>query len=231
MTLKYGVLKCTLASDSRLQRSRHKKELQYHLHADLNVAGSTKPWDVAVNVGTNDADDLLRYRLALDYHHSIVGTLKALPLGLNELTGTKALPALDFLRTDVLAETGKWRDSDVMDGSLGAEPCASLKRLLDQAHAKGWNVYFFGRLYTGGEKGIHDMHMNQGSSGGFVNAGDDHNDHNDTWQDGAVIVEMDDGDWGGYFTAFTQQAVPTDDLGNEQARAHENDDDDPGSRA
>ena len=231
MTLKYGVLKCTLASACRMQRAKHKSEFQYHLHADLKVEGSAQAWDVAVNVGTNDADDLLRYRLVLDYHHPLTQTLSALPKGLKELTGTQTLPALDFLRSDVLAETGKWRDSDVMDGSEDAEPYASLKRLLDQAFGAGWNVYFFGRLYTTGGDGIHDIHMNQGSSGGFVNAGDDHNDHNDIWQDGAVIVEMTDSTWGGYFTAFTQQAVPTDDLGNEESRAHEIDDDDPGSLA
>jgi uncharacterized protein YukJ len=212
-----------------MQRARHKKEFQYHLHADLAVAGSTKPWDVAVNVGTNDSDDLLRYRLVLDYHHPLTGSLAELAMGLKELTGTKAFPALDFLRSDLLAETGKWRDSDVMDGSEDAEPYASLKRLLDQAYANSWNVYFYGRLYTTGGDGIHDIHMNQGSTGGFVNEGDDHNDHNDVWQDGAVIVEMADGEWGGYFTAFTQQSVPTNDRGNVRDGAHEIDDTDPGS--
>jgi hypothetical protein len=33
-------------------------------------------WDVAVNVGTNDADDLLKYKLIYDFHHPIIDTLK-----------------------------------------------------------------------------------------------------------------------------------------------------------
>jgi hypothetical protein len=40
--------------------------------------------------------------------------------------GKAGLPALDFLRSDILANTGKWRDSDVMDGSELPEPAATL---------------------------------------------------------------------------------------------------------
>jgi len=31
--------------------------------------------DVAINVGTNDADDLLKYKLIFDFRHSIIQTL------------------------------------------------------------------------------------------------------------------------------------------------------------
>jgi uncharacterized protein YukJ len=63
--------------------------------------------------------------------------------------------------------------------------------------------------------------MNQGSTGSFVNNGvDDHNDHNDVWQDGAVLVDLGDPEWVGYFTAITQQLVPTDDLGNPKTGGH-----------
>jgi hypothetical protein len=47
--------------------SHHGHETQYHLHCNLQVGGAT--WYVAVNVGTNDADDLLKYKLAFDFHH------------------------------------------------------------------------------------------------------------------------------------------------------------------
>src|SRR5262249_32298174 len=78
--------------------------------------------------------------------------------------------------------------------------------------------------------GIHDVHMNQGSSGSFLNNGrDDHNDHNEIWQDGAVIVDFGQPECSAYFTAFTQQMVPTDDLGNPEKQSHEIQDSDPGS--
>lgn len=60
----------------------------------------------------------------------------------------------------MLAETGAWRDSDVMDGSDIPEPVATLKRLLLKAKATGADVYIFGRTYAPPDKGIHDVHMN-----------------------------------------------------------------------
>jgi uncharacterized protein YukJ len=106
-----------------------------------------------------------------------------------------------------------------MDGSELAEPVASLLRLFENARAKNADVYIFGRKYTTG-LGIHDVHMNQGSTGSFLNRGNDSNDHNDVWQDGAVLVDLGEPEWAGYFTAFTQQLVPTDDLGNPKKGGH-----------
>jgi uncharacterized protein YukJ len=73
--------------------------------------------------------------------------------------------------------------------------------------------------------------MNQGStSDAFLNNGqDDHNDHNDVWQDGAVLVDFNEPQWAAYFTAFTQQIVPTDELGNPADDSHGIQDADGGS--
>jgi uncharacterized protein YukJ len=212
VTLAYGYVKAKIVSESKLKPSRHGHEIQYHLHFNLLVDGSN--WDVAVNVGTSDADDLLKYKLAFDFRHSVIRTLAAAEAGSHDLTGQAALPALDFLRSDLLANTGKWRDSDVMDGSETAEPSASLQRLLSRAHQENFDVYIFGRFYSEGN-GIHDVHLNQGSSKSFIHRpDDDSNDHNDIWQDGAVLVDIGEPEWAAYFSAFNQQSVPTDDLGN-----------------
>jgi uncharacterized protein YukJ len=220
MTLVYGFIRSRVASKPKLQSSRHGSETQYHLHVSLTFDGAGQsPWDCAINVGTDDADDLLRYRLVYDFHHPILDQLRAADPGFNDLTGSSALPALDFLRSDLLAETGSWRETDVMDGSSAAEPIASLERLLTSARKANADVFVFGRKYVDGD-GIHDVHMNQGSTGSFVNHGNDSNDHNDVWQDGAVVVDLGDGRVGAYFTAFTQQLVPTDDLGNPAADGH-----------
>lgn len=223
MALTYGFLKCKIVSDPALKASRHKNEMQYHLHSTLEVAeddGSTRQWDSAINVGTNDSDDLLKYKFIFDFHHPIITTLKAARSGFSDLTEAEHLPALDFLRSDVLNETGTWRNSDIMDGSNQVEPVASLLRLLSKAHAGNFDFYVFGRKYTDGF-GIHDVHMNQGSQGSFLNNGvDDHNDHNDIWQDGAVIVDTQQPELAAYFTVFTQQLVPTDKLGNPDADSH-----------
>jgi uncharacterized protein YukJ len=107
----------------------------------------------------------------------------------------------------------------VMDGSEGAEPAASLKRLLSGAHQENRDVYIFGRFFSQGN-GLHDVHLNQGSSKGFIHRpDDDSNDHNDIWQDGAVMVDIGEPEWAAYFSAFNQQLVPTDELGNPQPGA------------
>ncbi len=225
MALTYGFVKCKITSNPALKPSRHNNETQYHLHSTLAVTsedGSVQRWDSAINVGTNDSDDLLQYKLIFDFHHPIIATLKAAGSGFTDLTGTDQLPALDFLRSNVLTETGPWRNSDIMDGSNQVEPVASLLRLLQKARSDKFDVYIFGRTYTGGDLGIHDVHMNQGSQKSFLNNGvDDHNDHNDIWQDGAVIIDIGQPELAAYFTVFTQQMVPTDRLGNPVSDSHE----------
>jgi uncharacterized protein YukJ len=160
-------------------------------------------------------------------------TLQRAGGGFHDLTGTHALPALDFLRSDILRETGSWRDSDVMDGSTAPEPVQSLLRLLKRAREQEADVYIFGRTYTDGGPGIHDVHMNQGSgTAAFYNDHEhDDNDHNDIWQDGAVLVDFGQPEAAGYFTAFTQQTVPTDDFGNPDRNSHEIQETDDGSLA
>ena len=213
MTLAYGFVRSRVEQVSGFKSSKRPHETQYHLHAKLKVAD--EDWDVAINVGTNDADDLLQYRLVFDFHHPIIATLRGAALGKTDLTGTAALPALDFLRSNILSETGNWRLSDVMDGSAHGDPAASLLRLFERAQAQQSDVFVFGRFYTTGDLGIHDTHMNQGSAKSFLHRPeDDSNDHNDVWQDGAVLVNLGDDGWAAYFAAFEQQFVPTDDLGN-----------------
>lgn len=75
MTLTYGYVKCTVVSEPVLKGSRHGHETQYHLHANLRVGSEN--WDTAINVGTNDADDLLKYKLV-----STITTRAARPSGL-----------------------------------------------------------------------------------------------------------------------------------------------------
>ena len=69
MTLAYGYVKAKVVSEPKLKPSRHLDEIQYHLHFSMLVDG--KNWDVAVNVGTNDADDLLKYKLVFDFRHPV----------------------------------------------------------------------------------------------------------------------------------------------------------------
>lgn len=212
MTLPYGFAKATVTGDPWLKPSPGPRGTEYHVHSTLDVAGNS--WDVAINVGTDDADDLLVYKLVYDFHHPFLANLSGAPMGRNDLAGTTGLPALDFQRSDVLAETGGWRASGVMDGSISPEPVASIARLLSNAKSQVLTIYIFGRFYSGGD-GIHDTHMNLGSTGKYLHRpGSGNKDQNDVWQDGALLVDLGAGRWAGYFAAFQNQLLPTDDLGN-----------------
>jgi uncharacterized protein YukJ len=216
MTLPYGFVKAKPASLPRLQSKQMNahgaEELQYHLHLSLDVNGAM--WDTAVNVGTDDASDLLKYKIVEGFKNPIAETMRG-ALGAVDLTGTQGLPALDFLRGGILDGTGAWSVSDVLtDGAAQKQPPARLAQLLGQAFQGKNDVYVFGRFYSEGN-GIHDVHMNQGSRGRFIHRpGGDGNDHNDIWQDGALMIDFGAGGWVAYFSAFTGQTVPTDDLGN-----------------
>jgi hypothetical protein len=68
-----------------LKGTHRQHETQYHLHFSFLV--DDVDWDVAVNVGINDDNDLLRFKLVLDFRHSIIQTLRAAELGAQVLTG------------------------------------------------------------------------------------------------------------------------------------------------
>jgi Uncharacterized conserved protein (DUF2278) len=89
MSLDYGFVKCKVVSQPVMKGTHRRRETQYHIHATLRVVdgGATQAWDTAINVGTNDADDLLNYRFAFDYHHRIIDTLKEAAPGFHDLTG------------------------------------------------------------------------------------------------------------------------------------------------
>ncbi len=232
MTLIYGLVKCKVVSEPFLKSTRGRKETQYHVHATLSVPSpdGEQKWDTAINVGTNASNDLLKYKVVFDYQHPIIETLRSTQAGLTELTDAGALPALDFLRSDLLNATGPWRLSDVMDGSEQQDPAASVMRLLLRAKRLQADVYIFGRLYADGTLGIHDIHMNQGSTGKYINNGlNNQDERNAVWQDGAVVVDFGLPEWAAYFTVFTQQLVPTDALGNPVDASHHMGDTDPGS--
>jgi Uncharacterized conserved protein (DUF2278) len=96
MSLGYGFVKALVVSEPRLQSKELPNEIQYHLHLTLKVGEGT--WDVAVNVGTNDADDALKYKLVYDFHHAkLIAQLST--VAYTDLTNTDQLPALDFLRS------------------------------------------------------------------------------------------------------------------------------------
>ena len=224
MSIPYGFLKCKVISEPRLVSSRHGRETEFHLQTTLEADSSdgNQKWASAINVGSNRAEDQLKYRIVNDFHHPITQTLAAADAGFQDLTDQQSLPALDFLRSDLLNNTGSWQTSEVTEESSLDEPSAALKSLLERARSEQADVYAFGRTFTSGGLGIHDVHMNQGSTGSDERS-------NAIWQDGGVLIDFGVDGWSAYFAAFSQQLVPTDDQGDPTSDAHPIDDSDPGS--
>ena len=70
----YGFLKGKVADIPGLRHKRIKHEIQYHLHATIQFdlsSGTTQDWDTAIDVGTNDSDDLRKYKLVFDFRHPV----------------------------------------------------------------------------------------------------------------------------------------------------------------
>jgi uncharacterized protein YukJ len=208
--LKYGVLKGHVAGDPWSQAARHSDDVHFHLHVEVDTGGRGV-FDVAVNVGTNNPDDLLMYTFCDTYVHQICQTLNDLPLGYTALEELSKLPALDFIRSDVIptGRAGLSKNQPVGDDDPeNTEPYRTLAALAQGAAAAGSPVYVFGHPYDTG-MGVHDVHMNQGSSGSYTNHSG--GEHNETWEDGAVLIQFRDR-WVALFTAFSGQEMPTDDV-------------------
>jgi uncharacterized protein YukJ len=232
MAIVYGFAKCKVGSEPKLRKSERYGEVEYHLVVTLEVptADGTQPWQGQINVGSESAGDALKYRLVNTYQNAILDTLAGTAAGFTNLTGQQSPPALDFLRSDILANTGSWTEPGTMDGSADPQPIPSVISLLEAASQEQADVYVFGHMFDDNGIGMHDIHMNQGSTGTLLNNRQDANkDHNEIWQDGAILVDFGNGSWTGYFTAFAQQLVPTDSLGDPLANAHPITDSDPGS--
>jgi len=77
-----------------------------------------------------------------------------------------------------------------MDGSDAVEPVATLGRLLSKAHRENARRLCVRPFLQGGRR-----HSRRTSQSGIEerlhsSPGDDSNDHNDVWQDGAVMINV-----------------------------------------
>lgn len=207
--LPYGVLKGRVASKPRSQTAlHHGQDVHYHLHAMI-AAGEQGTWDMAINVGTNSPDDVLRYRFVEPFTHAILSQFEGLSPGYKSLE-QEGLPALDFLRSDIIpggVSTLGVNTAIQDDNPEASQPYAQLARLLVEATQTQAPIYIFGHPYSTG-LGIHDIHMNQGSTGSYTQRGG--REHNDVWEDGALLIQFPDR-WVALFTAFAGQRLPTDD--------------------
>jgi len=146
--------------------------------------------------------------------------LKALKLGYQKVASKPGGLALDYVRGGLFdPATMKVVPPDApgVDNDLKDLLEAAFMRAMEQG---GATVYAIGEKWgpeaTRKDKyfqfkpgnGMHDIHMNQG------NGEAKYSKYNGVWQDGAVVIEHEDGKWLGIFLAFQSQTFDTDEQGN-----------------
>ena len=184
-------------------------------HLEIRVEDGTASHRIALNVRSKFHPHDLLYCVRSQLSHPVLDALKAASVGLTDLWNGEAGPSLDYLRSGLLS-----RDEMKLAPFRQDGPANDLRDLIEPLILEGLNQpdvtfhalgerwgperrrvdRYFGFLPG---SGIHEVHMNQGSSGGHASG-------NGAGQDGALFIH--DGRtnaWTGIFLAFQSQSWST----------------------
>ena len=215
---KYGVLRgrAVAAAEERGDRTSP--------HYQIKVMAEGEPWRIAVNVKSSDKGgsgpdrSLLLYRVIDDFRHPILATVKQFKEGFHPIAPGLKNGGVDYIRGHLFDPKdmrllppdlpGDGNDlNDVID--------AQVERALTDPNAV---IFAFGQPWGPENKpdttfkfkpnrGVHDIHMNQGNPRSGGHAGD-----NGVWHDGGLLFWFPGADrWVAAFLAFQSQSWHTDD--------------------
>jgi uncharacterized protein YukJ len=187
-------------------------------HYQVRIVDDTTDYRIAINVKSQLAPSEVEYLVVEHYQHPITAMAEQLPLGFTPLRSAPGSGALDFIRSNPF-DRSQMRPLPAnvpgFDNDLNDKIDRVMQRALADEHAL---VHAFGQRWgpepTTKDKyfgflpgnGIHDIHMNQGNSGRFVQ--DD-----GVYQDGGLLIHFpDQQEWVGAFLKFQSQAWHTDDV-------------------
>ncbi len=196
-------------------------------HYQIHLVGAENQWRIAVNVKSQLAPSELMYVVLEDFRHPATLGLDTLPFGFSAIARQPGGMALDFIRGNLFKreEMRKLPHSvPGPDNDLNEKLDAYVQRAIEDEDAV---VYAFGERWgpepTTADRyfgflpgnGIHDIHMNQGNVGRFV-------EQDGVWQDGGLLLyfpalrepdgtERFPAQWVAIFLAFQSQAWHTDD--------------------
>lgn len=195
-------------------------------HYQIHMVDETTDYRIAINVKSKLAPSELLYLIADNFRHPIINELAMLSPGFTRLASAPGGPALDYIRGNLFNSSDMRPLAHAIhgpDNDLNEKIDAYVQRAIADEDAE---VYTFGDRW-GPEahrkdkyfgflpgNGIHDIHMNQGNTGKFVN--DD-----GVWQDGGLIIHYpaivdEEGlvrwqeQWVALFLAFQSQSWHTD---------------------
>ena len=187
-------------------------------HYQVHVVDDTTEYRIAVNVKSQLAPSEVEYLVDDDFRHPLTASLRGRTPGFYRLGFQPADGGLDYIRGNLFDRT-RMRPLPMNLPGPDDDLNDLLDRVVQAAVAEeDALVYAFGQRWGPEDgvrdkifgflpgNGIHDIHMNQGNSGQFVN--DD-----GVWQDGGLLVYLPSIDrWTAVFLKFQSQSWHTDDV-------------------
>ena len=186
-------------------------------HYQVRIVDDTTDYRIAINVKSQLAPSEVEYVIVEHFQHPITALAEQFPRGFTPLASTPASGALDFIRGNLFDRT-KMRPLPANVAGFDNDLNEKIDRVMQRAVAdENAVVLAFGQRWGPEPKtkdkyfgflpgnGIHDIHMNQGNSGQFVQ--DD-----GVYQDGGLLIHFpDQQEWVAAFLKFQSQAWHTND--------------------
>jgi Uncharacterized conserved protein len=184
-------------------------------HLEIHTVDDERHYRIAVNVKSQTLPPELRYIIFEDYKHPITRKLELLEDGFTPIESKPGDVALDYIRGNLF----NYHDMKVANLITGPDNDLSeaIEKYIDKAiRTRDTTVYALGQAWGPEGKrdayfgfkpggGIHDIHMNQGNTGKWL-------DDNGTYQDGGLLIHFPAEDkWVAIFLAFQSQTFHTDD--------------------
>ncbi len=185
-------------------------------HFQVLVSDDKLLYRLAVNVESQEPPSDVLYYVDEDFKHPIKDLLEPMPKGYNKLETKPGGSALDFIRGN-LFDTSLMKPLPYEVPGQNNDLNELVQKYIDKAIAmESSEVYAFGERWGPEDardkffgfapgNGIHDIHMNQGSSAAFAK-------YDGVWQDGGLIIHLpEENKWIAIFLAFQSQCFHTDD--------------------
>jgi uncharacterized protein YukJ len=185
-------------------------------HFQVLVSDDKLLYRLAVNVESQEPPSDVLYYVDENFQHPIKDLLEPMPKGYNQLETKPGGSALDFIRGN-LFDTSLMKPLPYDVPGQNNDLNELVQKFIDKAIAmESSEVYAFGERWGPEDardkffgfvpgNGIHDIHMNQGSSAAFAK-------YDGVWQDGGLIIHLpDENKWIAIFLAFQSQCFHTDD--------------------
>lgn len=209
---KYGVLKGNVV-EGKVGRADSP-------HYEVHVSADDIDYRLAINIKSKLKPSELLFYLNEDFQNEFTNELSKLPFGFISLKSqSNQKYALDYVRQRFFTKEEMVKipsDRPGEDNDLNEKIDKIIKKC---AGDKESIIYTFGEKFGPEfkrdkyfdftpERGIHDIHMNQGNGGDFKR-------DNGIWQDGGILINFpSENKWVALFLAFQSQLWNTDENGN-----------------